>query len=105
MTIVSGRLIALTVEYCRRARYPTRHQTESHRTPRYRVRFQIEGQQSQEAVVGPNPPSHLVSTIRGCGSGDVVEIVLSEDARQIIGWTNKTSDSLWRGIQTWGESD
>jgi hypothetical protein len=105
VAIVIGRLTALNVEYVRRARYPTRRQTESHRTPRYRVRFQIEGEPAQEAMVGPNPPAHLVSTIRGSGSGDVVEIVLSADAGQILGWTNKTSDALWHGVDTWGESD
>jgi hypothetical protein len=105
VSIVTGRLIALSVEYFRRARYPTRNQTESHRTPRYRVLFQIEGRQAQGAVVGPNPPSHLVSTIRGSAPGDIVEIVLSEDAGQILGWQNKTSDALSHGIDTWGESD
>lgn len=103
--IVTGRLSAVSVDFFRPARYPTRRQTESHRAPRYRVSFQIEGLLPQEAVVGPNPPSHLVSTIRRSASGDIVEIVLSEDAGQILGWTNKTSDAQWHGIDTWGESD
>ncbi|HKR44951.1 MAG TPA: hypothetical protein VJU59_35670, partial [Paraburkholderia sp.] len=58
VAIVTGRLIALNVEFFRRARYPTRRQTESHRAPRYQVRFQIEDEPMQEAVVDPNPPSH-----------------------------------------------
>lgn len=106
MVVSIGALVFVTVDYVRTARYRKRNQTESHRTPRYRVRYQMEGHPIHEAVVGPNPRQYLVADIRGSRPGDIVEVKLSEDGENIIAWTNRTRDELWRDFNgTWGECD
>jgi len=104
MTVTAGTLIFLSVEHVRTAPYRTRRQTESHRTPRYRVRYQLENQTAHEAIVGPNPRQYLVADIRASEPGDVVEVKLSESGTDIIDWTNKTDEELVRDFGgTWFE--
>ena len=106
MVVSAGTLVFVTVEYVRTARRRRRHQTESHRTPRYRVRYQLEGQPTHEAMVGPNPRRYLVANIRGDRPGDIVEVKLSEDRKNIVRWTNKTREQLWSAFEgTRGECD
>jgi hypothetical protein len=83
---------------CAHARYRTRRQTESHRTPRYRVRFQLEGQPAHEAMVGPNPRQYLVEHLRGSKPGDFVKVKLSEDGKSIVDWVNRTDEEFWRNF-------
>lgn len=88
MAVTAGTLVFVSVEFVRTARYRTRRQTESHRTPRYRVRFQLEGQPPHEAMVGPNPKPYLIWRIRESRPGDTVEVLLSDDGRDMFDWTN-----------------
>lgn len=104
MTATAGKLIFLSVEYVRTARYRTRRQTESHRTPRYRVRYQLGNQSAHEAMVGPNPRQYLVADIRASEPGDIVEVKLSESGTDIVDWTNRTDEELMRDFDgTWFE--
>lgn len=106
MAVSTGTLVVVTIDYFRNARYRRRHQAESHRTPRYRVRYQLEGQSILDALVGPNPRRYLVADIRESKPGDIVEVELSEDGKHIVGWTNKTREQLWSTFNgTWGECD
>ncbi|BCG04727.1 hypothetical protein PPGU19_092950 (plasmid) [Paraburkholderia sp. PGU19] len=103
--MTSGTLISVTIEYFRNARYRKRHQVESHRTPRYRVRFELHGQPPVEAVVGPNPTQYLVADIRGSGPGDFVEVQLSNDGEDIVKWVNRTREELWNALIETGKCD
>ena len=106
MTTTSGTLVFVTVEYFRNARYRRRHQSESHRTGRYRVRYELDGQPPHDAVVGPNPPQGMVSEIRDSRPGDLVVVTISEDGQGLAGWTNKTREELLQGFDApWGECD
>jgi hypothetical protein len=106
MPVTAGALVFATVEYIRAARYRTRHQAESHRTPRYQIRYQLEDQSAREAMIGPAPSQLLVARIRASKLGDVVEVTLSEDEASVIDWTNQTLEAIWRDFDgTWGESD
>ncbi|APA84062.1 hypothetical protein BJG93_00580 [Paraburkholderia sprentiae WSM5005] len=106
MTVTAGKVVVVTVEFFRTMRYRQRHQVESNRTPRYRVRYQLDGQPTREAVVGPNPRQGLVWRIRESRRGDTVEVLLSEDGKSILDWTNKTHDELLEDFDgTFGESD
>lgn len=104
MTVHSGTLVFVTVDYVRCARYRRRHQIESHRTPRYRVRYQLAGQPTHEARVGPNPRQYLVANIRESKPGDIVEVTSTEDGKGIVDWRNKTTEEFLRDLDgTWGE--
>ncbi|CAN0622928.1 conserved protein of unknown function [Burkholderia multivorans] len=106
MVVNIGALVFVTVDYVRTARYRRRNQTESHRTPRYRVRYQMEGQPIHEAVVGPNPRPYLVADIRESRPGDIVEVTLSEDGENIVAWANRTHDEFWSTFNgPWEECD
>ena len=94
MTATAGTLVFIAAEYFRTARYRKRHQSESHRTPRYRVRYQLAARPPHEAVVGPNPKPLLKWRIRESRPGDTVEILLSDDGRYMVDWTNNTLDDL-----------
>lgn len=73
MSVHTGTRVFVTVYYVRCARYRRRQQTESHRTPRYRVQYQLEGKPPHEGRVGPNPRQYLVANIRASKVGDTVE--------------------------------
>jgi hypothetical protein len=104
--VSTGTLVFVTIDYVRSARYRRRHQTESHRPPRYRVRYQLAAQSADEAVVGPNPKPLLVSRIRESRLGDGVEVVLSDDGKDMLDWTNKTLDDLENEFErTLGDRD
>jgi hypothetical protein len=66
------------------------------RTPRYRVRYQLEGQPTHDAMVGPNPRRYLVANIRESRTGDSVELKLSEDGMGIVNWVSRTDEEFWR---------
>lgn len=106
MAMSNCTLVFVSVEYVRGARYRTRHQHESHRTPRYRVRYQLEGQSTCEAMVGPNPRQYLVADIRESTPGDRVKVTLSGDGENIVDWKNRTHEALWSDFSgTWGGCD
>lgn len=106
MTVHTGTLVFVAVYYFRCARYCRRHQAESHRTPRYRVQYQLEGEPTQEAWVGPNPRQYLVADIRASHAGDIVEVTLTEDGHSIVDWVNKTNEEFWSSFDgTLGECD
>lgn len=106
MTVHAGTLVFVTVDYVRCTRYRRRHQTESHRTPRYRVQYQLAGQPTHEARVGPNPRQYLVANIRESKPGDIVEVTLTEDGDSIADWINKTNEEFWSSFDgALGECD
>jgi hypothetical protein len=102
MTVQTGTLVFVTIDYVRCARYRRRHQTESHRTPRYRVQYQLEGQLPHEGWVGPNPRQYLVANIRESKPGDIVEVTLTHDGRGIVDWINETTENFLRGLDALG---
>ena len=106
MSVHTGTLIFVTVYYVRCAHYRRRNQAESHRTPRYRVQYQLEGQPTHEAWVGPNPRQYLVANIRASRAGDTVEVALAEDGNSIVDWVNKTDEEFRSSLDgTFGECD
>jgi len=103
---LAGKLVFVDVEYVRTARYRRSHQAASHRAPRYRVRYQIEGKAAKEVMVQPGTRPGLVADIRGSRGGDTVEVTLSPDETQILKWTNQTHEDAWRDFTgTFGETD
>lgn len=98
MSSLSGTLDCIDVEYVRTTRYRRQGQTESHRAPRYRVRYQLEGQPAREAMVVPHAALLIVWRIRSSKSGDFVQVRLSPNERNIIGWNNQTVEALWNDL-------
>lgn len=106
MRKIAGTLEIVNVEHIRTARYRRRGQTESHRAPRYKVRYRVQGQQSLVAIVEPKISHLIVSRIRESEPGDLVEIVLTADEQYIVEWTNRTQNKLWEDFRgTFRESD
>jgi len=102
--VCTGTLVLATVEYMRTAQHRRHHQHECHRTPRYRVRYQLEGHPTHEALVGPNPRRYLVADIRESKPGDIVEVTLTEDRDGIVDWINKTNEEFWMdATEYWGK--
>jgi flagellar basal body L-ring protein FlgH len=103
---VAGKLVFVDVEYVRTARYRKSHQTASHRAPLYRVRYQLEGKVTGEAMAPPEARPGLVADIRASMLGDIVVVTLSQDEAQIIEWTNQTAKDAWHDFPgTFGEID
>ncbi|MGF6872229.1 hypothetical protein OKW35_001687 [Paraburkholderia sp. MM5477-R1] len=106
MTKIAGTLEFVNVKYIRTSRYRRRGQTESHRAPRYKVRYRVQGQPPRVAMVEPKISHLIVSRIRESQPGDRVEVALTTDEQNIVEWTNQTQDTLWEDFSgTFGESD
>ncbi len=104
--VVSGTLVAISVEYARIARYRTRNQPVSHRAPRYRVRFEFVGEAPREVMTGQPPKRRLIEDLRASRPGDQIEATLSADGSELTGWINRSYDSLLANFGgTWGEQD
>ena len=95
MRLFAGTLESVDVEYLRTSRYRRRGQTGHHRAPRYRVRYQLQGQSAREAMVVPYASTLIVWRVRSSKPGDCVQVLMSSDEQNVIEWNNQTAQALW----------
>ncbi|MEM5450761.1 hypothetical protein AB3X91_07590 [Paraburkholderia sp. BR14263] len=106
MIIEAGKLACVRLQFVRLARHRSRHQARSHRAPNYLVRYQLEGVAAREAWADPPTKPQLIWRIRSSRPRDCVMVELTSDGNAIVGWTNRTLDTLLNELgDTWGETD